>query len=194
MTGIYFFVGGSLLMIWCFVSLYLAGFTDPGYLPRGNLATPEPHKQVNARNNTKFCETCHIWRPPRAKHCRYCDCCVRKFDHHCPWVGTCVGERNYRYFVFFLWGVTLYALYTFLVCCFKLYTDAKRLAKDENDRDKNDNSGNVDWSEKVFNAISDDLWSTGICFFSGLIFLSVIALSIYHMHLICVGQTTNEHV
>ena len=75
-----------LLFICCFVSLYFASFTDPGYLPRGNEPIPAPHHQLKA-NGAKFCETCKIWRPPRAKHCRFCNQCVRKFDHH--WFVLC---------------------------------------------------------------------------------------------------------
>ena len=41
-----------------------------------------------------FCYTCRAPKPLRAKHCRACDRCVLQFDHHCPWIGSCVGMGN----------------------------------------------------------------------------------------------------
>jgi hypothetical protein len=45
------------------------------------------------------CKSCGIKSIPyRTKHCKECDRCVRKFDHHCFWVGGCVGELNHGKF------------------------------------------------------------------------------------------------
>ncbi|CAE8636621.1 unnamed protein product, partial [Polarella glacialis] len=64
----------------------------------------------------KFCRTCKIRRPPKCSHCAHCDNCVLEFDHHCFWIGNCVGARNHKPFVAFLfWTVCL--AFSILAAC-----------------------------------------------------------------------------
>lgn len=48
------------------------------------------------------CGYCFKLQPMRARHCKTCKCCVRRFDHHCPWIDNCVGERNHKWFLLYL--------------------------------------------------------------------------------------------
>lgn len=41
-------------------------------------------------------------RPPRAHHCSKCRHCSLRLDHHCAFIGACVGARNYKAFCLFL--------------------------------------------------------------------------------------------
>jgi DHHC palmitoyltransferase len=39
----------------------------------------------------KRCASCNIIKTPRVYHCKVCDVCVSVHDHHCPWIGACIG-------------------------------------------------------------------------------------------------------
>eukprot|EP00397_Hematodinium_sp_SG-2012_P027502 GEMP01028901.1.p1 GENE.GEMP01028901.1~~GEMP01028901.1.p1 ORF type:complete len:344 (-),score=40.10 GEMP01028901.1:1128-2159(-) len=54
------------------------------------------------KEQMRWCTFCAIWQPLRAKHCHDCHRCVRTHDHHCIWLGSCVGENNRRWFYLFL--------------------------------------------------------------------------------------------
>jgi palmitoyltransferase ZDHHC9/14/18 len=97
------------ILFWLVImaSLIAAAVVDPGIIPK-QTQKPKTEKGQQSWIKTicgvqyKWCRTCYIYRPPRAKHCPICDNCVEKFDHHCPWVGNCVGFYNYKYFYLFL--------------------------------------------------------------------------------------------
>ncbi|KAL8151679.1 hypothetical protein V2J09_021487 [Rumex salicifolius] len=58
------------------------------------------------------CTYCSVLQPPRAKHCHECDKCVLQFDHHCGWLGTCIGQNNHCRFWWFICEEAALCLWT----------------------------------------------------------------------------------
>lgn len=183
-------------------SLLLACCTDPGILPRREviLATGTAERlkrelgfdvlaQPGADNvlpsdlrdsGHRWCMTCRVIRPPGASHCSDCDNCVLRFDHHCPFINNCVGQRNYIFFMGF----------TSSVCCLSLWVIPGLiwyLANVTQDSGADVSAGDMDSSRVIVGVLICLAVAAG----GGAFF--VFSLWLYHVFLIFSGLTTKEH-
>uniref|UniRef100_A0A3Q4FYK4 Palmitoyltransferase n=1 Tax=Neolamprologus brichardi TaxID=32507 RepID=A0A3Q4FYK4_NEOBR len=188
---------GGVLFVFVVISLLRTSFTDPGILPR---ATPDEAADIERQIDTsgsstyrppprtkeilinqqvvklKYCFTCKMFRPPRTSHCSLCDNCVERFDHHCPWVGNCVGKRNYRFFYSFI--ISLSFLTSFIFGCVITHITLRSQE-----------------GKSLVQAIEESParypLCLVICFFS---IWSILGLSGFHTYLVASNLTTNEDI
>ena len=69
------------------------------------------YKEFNI-NKYQICRNCNILidKYLRIIHCDICNVCCEYYDHHCPWVGKCIGKNNYLSFKIFVYSNILYIL------------------------------------------------------------------------------------
>ena len=59
----------------------------------------------------------------RTKHCIICEKCVDEFDHHCFWVGNCIGKNNFSLFFNFLIFILFNTAFNFLITTYYVFTE-----------------------------------------------------------------------
>ncbi|KAM6045538.1 palmitoyltransferase ZDHHC18 isoform 1-T1 [Chlamydotis macqueenii] len=185
----------AILFFFVVSCLLQTSFRDPGILPR---ATPSEAADLEKRIDSmgtstyrppartmevvinkyvvklKYCYTCKMFRPPRTSHCSVCDNCVERFDHHCPWVGNCVGKRNYRYFYAFILSLSFLTAFIFACVVTHLTLRSQR-----------------DGFLATLKTTPASVLELVICFFS---VWSILGLSGFHTYLVASNLTTNEDI
>lgn len=87
----------------------ISNCSDPGYVRRHfsiiDLLQVGHDRNIDLEN---FCFYCKVIKSTRTFHCMICGRCVEKFDHHCIYINNCLGYRNHKYFILFLWFIFIY--------------------------------------------------------------------------------------
>ena len=83
-------------------------------------ATSPPHTAIAVASSPSdspppLCAQCGAAQSPGTKHCYVDGRCVSGFDHHCAYLNTCVGERNYPLFFTFVSFVSALMLFQLFV-------------------------------------------------------------------------------
>lgn len=181
--------------------LLATAFSDPGIMPRQKDFT----EHYDARTKTfrtkqppryydlilrghpfklKYCTTCNIYRPPRCTHCSVCENCIERFDHHCPWIGNCIGKRNY-------WLFYSFVSFTGTLNSFVLATSIAQITV--LCRDYQDLDGRTSGDALVL-AMREQPLSAALVVYSAAIVWFTVGLCMYHNYLICTNQTTYEQI
>lgn len=184
-------VGGVALYVVNALFMAVTATTDPGIIPR-NTTMDDAEAAANSQStrtqtvngtviNLKWCYTCRIWRPPRAAHCSECNVCVERLDHHCPWMGQCIGRRNYRFFLGYITSTCLLCTYT---CGLSLLVFV--------------HSARHSRAKLMLDVIVEGTVQAPAAAVAvglpALIVLCVAPLLCYHTTLVCENKTTNEEI
>ena len=101
---IYIVISGMVFILYLILS-----FSNPGTMIRQYkdlLSIVEKGEEVE-----NYCPYCLVKKLYRSLHCLICQRCVEDFDHHCFWVGNCIGKKNYTLFFVFLVYILLNTLF-----------------------------------------------------------------------------------
>ncbi|CAD8049847.1 unnamed protein product [Paramecium primaurelia] len=116
-----------------FLYSYLCGtFTEPGVIRRPQPDDEESFNSIKSNKSVRnekvgeyfqerYCARCKIMRPPKSSHCYNCNNCVKMYDHHCTFMSNCIGQRNYRYFIGWIYTLLIQCIIWYFVLLQHLY-------------------------------------------------------------------------
>ena len=99
-----------------FISHFLAVVINPGipsFEYHKNISNNLKENRINELDCTR-CNLCNLTYilTDKIGHCNKCNICYYEFDHHCIWIGHCIGKYNKYFF-----GCFVFTLFIFILIC-----------------------------------------------------------------------------
>jgi len=143
--------------------------SDPGYLTKEYSMENAEYKNlsslvINGGEIKKYCYTCELMKPKKSKvkHCKVCNRCVCRFDHHCSFINNCVGAANHKAFVYLL----IFSLATLGTAIIRIIQTTITYYN---------NNGFIDYSIRLYYKLFSKNWT----FYSSSLLLLVLDLAIF---------------
>lgn len=126
-------------------------------------------------------------------------------NSHCPWVGNCIGERNHKYFFYFLVNIAALTILVTAACTRLLWFAVQDAAVSHNNSgfDPIDDPDSLpshfptafpSMANRFWHAIMSMPFTVAFGIFTLLCAWSLMSLLCFHAMIISVAQTTNERV
>lgn len=142
----------------------------------------------------RICETCHVIKPARSKHCSLCGICVARFDHHCIWVNNCIGWGNHKWFLSFLFMhqvLCIYGVYLGLMIVWG-HIEEKDLLNavfvDPHTQERHQ----ANYMIILQYMLATEGMLIFICILAGVMGVVLCGFFLWHLNLVRMGNTTNE--
>ena len=104
--------------------IFLFSFTIT-FLNNPGIPERKYYSKSKAQKNYLKCKKCNIIAPTELNlgHCIDCDICIKGYDHHCSWVGKCIGKGNIIFFYCFILsflGFILFLIFTIFLFLYQI--------------------------------------------------------------------------
>ena len=102
--------------------IFMMSFLHTSLINQGYPKNTPGRRNGYPKENYYYCSECRFYveRSINTCHCDKCGICIEEQDHHCVWIGKCVGKKNAISFYIFLVSA-LFSMFYILLAFPKIF-------------------------------------------------------------------------
>ena len=115
---------GIIIYVSQLICQFYTALINPGIPSKSYFISHNSILKIDCNGNFdlyQYCGICHIIMKNNNSviHCSLCNICIEKHDHHCKWIGKCIGKNNLVSFWMFIITTVSFFFYNTLILFIK---------------------------------------------------------------------------